>query len=83
MDTEQKNNETTPRMQIETKQLADLKPADYNPRTISDEALEGLTASVKRFGLVAGVAKEQIGRDVGLINARVAALKVRLAERRA
>ncbi|MDD7935885.1 hypothetical protein [Actinomycetospora straminea] len=42
-----------------------------------------LLGPVKRFGLVAGVAKEQIGRDVGLINARVAALKVRLAERRA
>lgn len=42
-----------------------------------------LLGPVKRFGVVAGVAREQLGRDVGLITARVAALKVRLAERRA
>ncbi|GAA4926582.1 hypothetical protein EV188_10876 [Actinomycetospora succinea] len=42
----------------------------------------GLLGPVRRFGVVAGVAREQLGRDVGLINARVAALKVRLAERR-
>jgi DNA modification methylase len=32
--------------------LADLKPALYNPRTISKEAAEGLIASMTRFGLV-------------------------------
>jgi DNA modification methylase len=32
--------------------IADLKPAAYNPRKISDEAMKGLTASVERFGLV-------------------------------
>ncbi|MEJ2864599.1 hypothetical protein [Actinomycetospora flava] len=42
-----------------------------------------LLGPVKRFVLVSGVAREQIGQDVGLITARVAALKVRLAERRA
>lgn len=46
-------------------------------------AVVALLGPVKRFGLVAGVAREQIAHDVGLINARVAALKVRLAERRA
>ncbi len=30
----------------------DLKPAAYNPRAISDEALEGLRNSVSRFGIV-------------------------------
>ena len=32
--------------------VADLKPADYNPRKISDEAMKGLSASITRFGLV-------------------------------
>lgn len=32
--------------------LADLDPAPYNPRTISKEAMAGLTASLRRFGLV-------------------------------
>lgn len=32
--------------------LADLKAAPYNPRTISQEAAAGLTASLKQFGLV-------------------------------
>ncbi len=32
--------------------IADLQPAAYNPRKISDAAMKGLTASVERFGLV-------------------------------
>ena len=32
--------------------VADLTPAEYNPRKISDEAMQGLTASIERFGLV-------------------------------
>ena len=32
--------------------LAEIRPAKYNPHTISDEALAGLTASLKRFGCV-------------------------------
>ena len=32
--------------------LVELKPAGYNPRTISDKALAGLTKSFERFGLV-------------------------------
>jgi hypothetical protein len=42
-----------------------------------------LLGPVKRLGLVAGAAREQIGQDTGLLKARVAALRVRLAERRA
>ena len=42
-----------------------------------------LRGPVKRFGVVAGVAREAIDRDAGLVRARMAALKVRLAERRA
>ena len=32
--------------------LNELKPAEYNPRTISDEALEGLARSIEKFGCV-------------------------------
>ncbi len=32
--------------------LADLRPADYNPRRIDDRAFTGLSASLKRFGYV-------------------------------
>ncbi len=32
--------------------LADLNPAEYNPRTISDDGLRGLSESLKRFGCV-------------------------------
>lgn len=40
------------RHEIKTMLLKDLKPAPYNPRKISPQALKGLTASIKRFGLV-------------------------------
>ena len=39
-------------LNITTMKLADLKQADYNPRTISPAALDGLRHSVERFGLV-------------------------------
>ena len=32
--------------------LADLRPSDYNPRRISEQAMAGLSASIVRFGLV-------------------------------
>jgi len=32
--------------------LKELRPAEYNPRVISDEALAGLTASIKKFGYI-------------------------------
>ncbi len=37
---------------IKTMRLIDLKPADYNPRKMSKEAMTGLQASLNRFGLV-------------------------------
>jgi ParB-like chromosome segregation protein Spo0J len=37
---------------IKTFKLSQLKAADYNPRTIDDEALAGLTKSIERFGCV-------------------------------
>jgi hypothetical protein len=42
-----------------------------------------LLGPVKRFALVAGVAREQLGREAGMITARTAALRVRLEQRRA
>jgi DNA modification methylase len=38
--------------QTQRVKLADLRPASYNPRTISTEALSGLSSSMERFGLV-------------------------------
>lgn len=35
--------------------IADLQPASYNPREISDEAASGLRASMQRFGDIAGI----------------------------
>jgi hypothetical protein len=35
--------------------LADLKPAPYNPRTISEEALRGLKKSLSEFGDLSGI----------------------------
>ena len=32
--------------------ISDLKPAPYNPRSITPEAMAGLRASIKRFGIV-------------------------------
>jgi hypothetical protein len=37
---------------IERVKLDDIKPAPYNPRSISAEAKRGLLASIRRFGLV-------------------------------
>lgn len=44
--------EKTKKPQIITMPLKDLKAAPYNPRKISDKAMKGLQASLKRFGLV-------------------------------
>jgi len=37
---------------IKSFKLAEIKPAKYNPRTISGPALEGLKKSLEKFGLV-------------------------------
>jgi DNA modification methylase len=53
-------------LQIETKSLAELTPAPYNPRSISPEALAGLRGSVERFGLVEPVVwNRRTGNVVG------------------
>ncbi|MEJ2202935.1 MAG: site-specific DNA-methyltransferase [Gemmatimonadota bacterium] len=40
------------RVRLETRRVSDLVPAEYNPRTISPEALAGLGESIGRYGLV-------------------------------
>jgi hypothetical protein len=48
------------------KNLKDLKPAPYNPRTISDQAMKGLAASLEKFGLVQPIIwNKQTNRVVG------------------
>ena len=37
---------------MEMRKVADLAPAPYNPRSITKEELDGLRASIERFGLV-------------------------------
>ena len=39
-------------LNLQTMRVAELQPADYNPREISPSALDGLRHSVERFGLV-------------------------------
>jgi len=46
--------------------IADLNPAPYNPRKISNRAMTGLSASIVRFGLVQPVIwNEKTGNVVG------------------
>ena len=51
---------------IRSMPLAELMPADYNPRTITDAAFKGLKASIERFGCVQFVVwNKRTGRVVG------------------
>ncbi len=53
-------------MEIITKKISELNPAPYNPRQISDEALAGLTTSMKEFGCVQPIIwNKQTGNVVG------------------
>ncbi len=53
-------------MKTKRVKLKDLKPAAYNPRKITDEALAGLDASVGRFGMLEPIVwNERTGNIVG------------------
>jgi DNA modification methylase len=53
-------------LQIERKQVKELHPAPYNPRIISQEALDSLADSISRFGLVEPVVwNRRTGNVVG------------------
>ena len=43
------------KIEIKRMKLSELRPADYNPRKITDEAFEGLGNSIERFGLLANI----------------------------
>jgi hypothetical protein len=54
------------KVNVEKMKLSDLKPAEYNPRTISDEAFSGLGESISRFGLLAHIVwNKRTGNIVG------------------
>lgn len=55
-----KDNVAVPK--VATFAIADLIAADYNPRTISDKALAGLTKSIERFGCVEPIVVNVRGR---------------------
>jgi len=53
-------------IQLEQKLVADLCPAPYNPRAITEAALQGLRNSVERFGLVEPIVwNQRTGKVVG------------------
>lgn len=53
-------------MRIERKRLADLLPADYNPRTITQREFDGLKTSLSKWGCVEPIVwNERSGNIVG------------------
>ena len=53
-------------IQFKLMPVAELIPAEYNPRTITDQALQGLRNSVERFGLVEPIVwNKRTGKVVG------------------
>lgn len=53
-------------MDIRAKRLDELDPAPWNPRAIGDRALDGLRASIDRFGLVEPIVwNERTGHVIG------------------
>ncbi|MCK9435603.1 MAG: ParB N-terminal domain-containing protein [Synergistaceae bacterium] len=53
-------------LEIVVMDIDKLKPADYNPRTISEPALIGLKTSIERFGLVQPIVmNKRTGNIVG------------------
>ena len=55
-----------PKTETVTMDLALLLPADYNPRKISPRAMQGLKASLARFGELGGIVfNKRTGRLVG------------------
>jgi DNA modification methylase len=62
-------------MEITTKKISDLTPCPYNPRTISDEALAGLTASINEYGYIDPIIWNKRTRNVVGGNMRMRVLK--------
>jgi DNA modification methylase len=51
-------------VKIKRMKLADLKPATYNPRTITQKAYDGLSESLKKFGIVQPIVFNQTTGNV-------------------
>jgi hypothetical protein len=62
-------------LEVRILNLRDLKGAPYNPREITPEALDGLTASLRRFGLVEPVVWNKRTRRVVGGHQRIEALR--------
>lgn len=62
------------------KSLADLRPAPYNPREISKEALEGLGHSLDQFGDISGIVWNKRTGHLVAGHQRVEALRAAEAE---
>lgn len=60
--------------------LSQLKEADYNPREITDEALEGLTVSIDEFGDLSGIVFNKRTGNLVAGHQRVKALKEKYGE---
>ena len=91
-----KKKATVPQVETRRMPLAELLPADYNPRRISDRAMKGLRASLERFGELGGIVyNEQTGRLVGghqrvkalaalgVVDAEVRVVSIPIAEEKA
>ncbi len=63
-----------PKTQTRTMKLAELAPADYNPRKISPKAMQGLRASLARFGELGGIVWNERTRQLVGGHQRVKAL---------
>ncbi len=58
--------ETIPTWTTRRMKVAELRPADYNPRKISERAMKGLRASLSKFGELGGIVwNERTGQLVG------------------
>lgn len=54
------------KVKVKRMKLTDLKPSEYNPRRISDEAFEGLGGSIERFGMLSHIVwNKRTGNIVG------------------
>ena len=59
-------NKNLGKIQVESKNVKDLNPAEYNPRRMSEKAREGLSNSINTFGLVQPIIwNKQTGNVVG------------------
>jgi len=63
------------------KTIADLKPASYNPRTITSEAAAGLRVSLKKFGDISGLVFNSRSRNLVCGHQRLDALKTLYGDR--